>query len=330
MNRTSLRPGGRLLDQLREHIRYRHYSLRTEEAYVHWVRAFIRWSGLRHPRELGGAEVERFLQHLAVEKKLAASSHRQALSALLFLYREVLGLNLPWMSQIGRPAAKPRVPTVLSQGEVGRLLHVMEGETALLARLLYGTGMRLTEGLRLRVKDVDFERRVIIVRAGKGDKDRLVMLPQSLCTSLKQQIARAHALWVADRTGGNHGVELPDALGRKYPRAGESWAWFWVFPASTLSTDPRSGVIRRHHMHEKRMQRAMQTAVQAAQIHKQASVHTLRHSFATHALQSGTDIRTVQSLLGHADVATTMIYTHVLALQSSSVVSPLDTLCSLS
>lgn len=275
---------------------------------------------------LGGEEVEAFLSHLASERQLAAGSHRQALSALLFLYREVLGLELPWMKEIGRPAPRRRLPTVLSTEEVRRVLAAMRDETALIARLLYGTGMRLCEGLRLRVKDLELDRRVIIVRSGKGDKDRIVMLPQSLEAALRNQLTAAHRIWSDDQAAGHSGVDVPHALDRKYPRASASWGWFWVFPSSKLSTDPLTGAVQRHHLHEKRMQRDMKTALRTAERHKPASIHTLRHSFATHLLQSGTDIRTVQTLLGHSDVSTTMIYTHVLALQSSGAVSPLDRL----
>lgn len=326
MTPTPVTPRLKLLDQLREQIRYRHYSLRTEEAYVYWVRAYVRWAGMKHPKSLGGRDVEAFLAHLASERQLSASTHRQALSALLFLYKEVIGVDLPWMKEIGRPVRKTRLPAVFSVEEVQRLLSFIDGETGLLARMLYGTGMRLCEGLRLRVKDVDLEKRLIYVRGGKGDKDRVVMLPRSLEVALKEQLARAHQQWKADQAQGCSGVELPHALERKYPRAGASWAWFWVFPANGLSTDPRSGVIRRHHLHERRMQRDMKSAIEKADIAKSASVHTLRHSFATHVLQSGVDIRTVQSLLGHTDVSTTMIYTHVLAQHSASTVSPLDRL----
>lgn len=212
---------------------------------MYWTRAFVRWSGMRHPKTLGGAEVEAFLSLLASERQLAPSTHRQALCALLFLYKDVLGLDLPWMTQIGRPVPKRRLPTVLSVDEVSRVLTALSGETGLLARLLYGTGMRLCEGLRLRVKDVDFDQRVVIVRAGKGGKDRVVMLPHSLEAALREQLSAAHRLWSADRQASQPGVEVPHALERKYPRAGASWAWFWVFPATTLSTDPRSGVVRR-------------------------------------------------------------------------------------
>ena len=317
-------PSPRLLDTLRQQIRYMHYSLRTEEAYVHWVRAFIRFHGLRHPSELAGDAVESFLTWLAAERQVAPSTHHQALSALLFLYQKVLRQTLPWMDEIGRPKHQQRLPVVLTHDEVVRLLAALEGENRLFAELLYGTGMRLMEGLRLRVKDVDFERRAIVVREGKGAKDRVVMLPAALETPLRAQFARAHALWAADRAAGLAGVHLPHALARKYPRAPCAWAWFWVFPQAEPSWDPRGECRRRHHVHDQAFQRALRRALPAAQIAKPATPHTLRHSFATHLLQSGYDIRTVQELLGHADVSTTMIYTHVLRLGGGAVRSPLD------
>jgi integron integrase len=320
----------RLITQVVERARYLHYSLRTEEAYVYWVRQFVRWSGLRHPRDLARAEVEGFLTHLASERKVAPSTHRQALSALVFLYKEVLGIDLPWMAEIGRPQPRRRLPVVLTQAEVHRVLASMEGEPGLLARLLYGTGMRLMEGVRLRIKDVDFDRRLIIVRDGKGGKDRVVMLPRSLEADLRAQWQAARQRWRADRALPElAGVHLPHALAAKFPRAAESWTWYWLFPSPTLSWDPRTGVTRRHHLHEKRLQREVRQAIDHCRIAKPATVHTLRHSFATHLLQAGTDIRTVQELLGHSDVSTTMIYTHVLKLAAGETASPLDALAAL-
>jgi integron integrase len=316
----------RLLDQIRERLRYMHYSLRTEQTYVYWVRWFIRFHALRHPREMGRAEVEAFLTMLANERKVAPSTHRQALSALLYLYKEVLGQELPWMQEIGRPVSTKRIPVVLSRDEVQDVLALMGGVTGLLARLLYGTGMRHMEGLSMRVKDLDFDRRAIVVRDGKGGKDRVVMLPRSLERPLRDQLAYSRALWTADRSAQRAGVYLPHALEAKYPRAGQSWAWQWVFPSPTLSVDPRSGIERRHHLYEQRLQRALKKSVQLAGIHKPVSVHTLRHAFATHLLQAGTDIRTVQELLGHSDVSTTMIYTHVLKVAAGGTSSPLDSL----
>ena len=316
----------KLLDRLRERIRLMHYSLRTEETYVYWCRAFIRFHSLRHPKDMGKAEVEAFLTHLVVERHVAPSTHRQALSALLFLYGKVLEEQLPWMTEIARPVPKRRLPVVLSPDEVQAVLSRLEGVHRLLARLLYGTGLRITEALQLRVKDVDFPQRAIIVREGKGGKDRVVMLPATLTADLRAQLARNRVVWDADVAAGQAGVELPHALERKYPRAGSSWAWFWVFPQDRISTDPRSGTIRRHHLYDETFQRAFKRAVQQAGITRPATPHTLRHCFATHLLQSGSDIRTVQELLGHSDVATTMIYTHVMRMGGMAVRSPLDRL----
>jgi integron integrase len=323
---TGTAPARRLLDQLRERIRYLHYSIRTEEAYVHWVRAFVRFHGLRHPKEMGADEVRAFLSWLAVERHVSVSTHRQALSALLFLYRQVFGQQLPWMDALERPQRKPRLPVVLTTAEVRAVLALLEGTHAVLAQLLYGTGMRITEALQLRTKDIDFERRVVVVRCGKGGKDRVVMLPATLVPALKAQLQRAHGLWQADARAGRSGVYMPDALERKYPRAGASWAWFWVFPQAEHSTCPRAGVLRRHHVYDQTFQRAFRQAVLAAGIARPATPHTLRHSFATHLLQAGTDIRTVQKLLGHSDVSTTMVYTHVLEVAGGAVRSPLDAL----
>lgn len=284
---------------------------------------------MRHPRDMGAVEVEAFLTHLATDRKVSASTHNQALSALLFLYREVLNIELPWMDGINRPTQKRRIPSVLTKDEVAGLLAHMDGQTALLARLLYGTGMRLMEGMRLRIKDVDFDRHVIIVRDAKGGKDRVVMLPHTLVPALRLQMLTARAQWEADRQAQRGGVETPHALEKKYPKVGSTWAWFWMFPSPTLSIDPRSGLERRHHLYEDRVQRALKKAVPLAGICKPVSVHTLRHSFATHLLQAGTDIRTVQELLGHSDVSTTMIYTHVLKVTAGGTSSPLDVLSGL-
>ena len=320
-------PGApRLLDKVRERVRYLHYSLRTEKAYVYWVRMFVHWHGMRHPRDLGAAEVEAFLSMLATQRRVSSSTHNQALSALLFLYKEVLGLELPWMNELKRPAYTRRIPSVLTRDEVAALLKAMEGPVALIACLLYGTGMRLMEGMRLRVKDVDFDRKVIIVREAKGNKDRVVMLPHSLMEPLRQQVAAARRMWEEDRGAGRGGVQVPHALEKKYPKVGRTWGWFWVFPSPTLATDPSTGEIRRHHLYEERLQRAVKAAVGKAGIVKRVSAHTLRHSFATHLLQAGTDIRTVQELLGHSDVSTTMIYTHVLKIAAGAATSPLDAL----
>ena len=321
-------PKPRLLTQLRDCIRTKHYALSTEKVYMHWVRTFIRFHGIRHPVEMGAREVEAFLTYLAVERKVAASTHNQALSALLFLYRDVLRVDLPWLNDIGRPQTARRLPEVLTVDEVRRTLAALvehAPEHALFAQLLYGTGMRILEGLRLRTKDVDFERGAIIVREAKGNKDRVVMLPASLRDAMKQQLRLSHALWETDRAANVPGVETPNALSVKYPRAGESWGWHWVFPQATLSTDPRTKTVRRHHAYPQTFRRALTAALRAGGVTKPATVHTLRHSFATHLLQGGADIRTVQELLGHSDVKTTMIYTHVLKI-GGGVKSPLDSL----
>ncbi|MEQ1516133.1 MAG: integron integrase [Usitatibacteraceae bacterium] len=314
----------KILEQVRERVRYLHYSMRTEEAYIYWIRFFIRWSGMRHPREMGADEVRAFLTFLAVQRKVSVSTHRVALSALLFLYQKVLCVELPWLDGLERPSAPRRLPTVLTREEVTRILALLSGDHAVLARLLYGTGMRITEGLQLRVKDVDFDHRAIVIREGKGFKDRVVMLPESLIESMKEQISNARAVWSQDVAAGKAGVFMPYALGKKYPKAGASWSWFWVFPQAQHSTDPRSGVIRRHHLYDQTFQRDFKRAVVQAGVVKPATPHTLRHCFATHLLQSGYDIRSVQELLGHADVKTTMIYTHVLNVAGRGVISPLD------
>ena len=264
---------------------------------------------MRHPREPAAPEVEAFLSHLAVERKVSASTHKRALCALLFLYREVLGLELPWLDGLERPRSARRIPSVLTPNETAALLDRMSGTPQRVARLLYGTGMRLMEGLSLRVKDVDFDRQAIVVREGKGGKDRVVMLPAALQAPLRAQLSSAHHLWTGDRDASRAGVAMPDALDKKFPRAGASWNWFWVFPADRHAADPRSGVLRRRHLYPRQVQRQRKAAVGLAGITRRVTVHTLRHSFATHLLQSGVDIRTVQELLGHSDVSTTMIYT---------------------
>ena len=304
----------RLLDQLRERIRYMHYSLSTEKVYAYWVRFFIRWSAqggrMRHPRDIGAAGIEAFLTMLATERKVSASTHNQALSALLFLYREVLNVDLPWLSDINRPAQKRRIPCVLTKDEVAGLLACLEGPAALIARLLYGTGMRLMEGMRLRIKDVDFAQLVIIVRDAKGGKDRVVMLPRSLVAPLRKQLYAARHQWEADRQAQRGGVEVPHALDAKYPKVGHTWAWFWMFPSPVLSTDPRTGVERRHHLYEDRVQRALKVAVAKAGIPKPVSVHTL-HSYATHLIEAGVSLQDVQHILGHHSILTTNRYTHL-------------------
>jgi integron integrase len=314
----------RLLDRVRDAIRRRNYSYRTEETYVHWIRRFIFFSGKRHPEDMGAAEVTAFLSHLARERDVAAATQNQALSALLFLYKEVLARPLPWLDDLERAKRPARLPTVLSRSEVQRMLAAMRGTKWLMASLLYGAGLRLTECLKLRVKDVDFEYRQILVRDGKGAKDRVTMLPQSTIEPLKRQLAVAKVFHDADLAAGHGDVELPDALARKYPRAPYEWAWKFVFPSHKLSIDPRSGALRRHHVYENYVTRGVKEAARAARIDKHVSCHTLRHSFATHLLEGGYDIRTVQELLGHADVSTTMIYTHVLNKGGRGVASPLD------
>lgn len=314
----------KLLDQVRNLIRTKHFSLRSEQAYVGWIKRFILFHGKRHPRDMGGAEVEAFLSHLAVEGQVAASTQSQALSAILFLYREVLGIDLPWLGNVTRAKKPQRLPTVLTVAEVRRVLSCLEGTRLLMASLLYGSGMRLMECIRLRVKDVDFERSEILVRDGKGMKDRVTMLPASLVDGLRAHLMKMRELHHRDLAEGFGEVYLPFALDKKYPNAGREWGWQYVFPASKRSIDPRSGKERRHHMDEKILQRAVAQAAREAEMVKPVSCHTLRHSFATHLLQSGYDIRTVQELLGHADVSTTMIYTHVLNRGGRGVVSPLD------
>lgn len=317
-------PPPRLLDQVRDRIRVKHYSIRTETQYLQWIRRFILFHDKRHPRDMGAAEVEAFLTHLAVEGRVAAATQNQALSALLFLYREVLGINLPWLDGVVRAKLPQRLPVVLTRQEVSGLLDRMNGLHGMMARLLYGTGMRLMECVRLRVKDVDFEQGEIVVRDGKGAKDRVTMLPQSLIGALQEHLRWRRQLFEDDKAKGRAAVYLPNALDKKYPNAETDWAWQYVFPAAGFSIDPRSGDERRHHVDEKALQRAVKKAVQASGIAKLATPHTFRHSFATHLLQSGYDIRTVQELLGHADVATTMIYTHVLNKGGRGVTSPLD------
>ncbi|MBL1264383.1 integron integrase [Candidatus Methylomicrobium oryzae] len=316
----------KLLDQVRDRIRVKHYSIGTEKLYVQWIKRFILFCGKRHPLEMGAMEIETFLTHLAVEGHVSALTQNQALSALLFLYKEVLLIDLPWLDNIVRAKQPQRLPSVLTRTEVSAVLARMSGVYGLMANLLYGTGMRLMECVRLRVKDVDFERGEIMVRDGKGGKDRVTMLPQSLASHLQDHLCQRRALFDDDSRLGKASVYLPDALERKYPNAATEWAWQYLFSSGSFSLDPRSGVERRHHIDEKLLQRAMKKAVQASGITKLATPHTLRHSFAIHLLDSGYDIRTVQELLGHKDVQTTMIYTHVLNKGGRGVVSLLDRL----
>jgi integron integrase len=311
---------------MRERIRYKHYSLRTEKAYLFWVRRFIRFHGLKHPGTMGGPEIERYLTHLATVAKVAPSTHKQALAAILFLYREVLGVDLPWMGEIGRPRTSQHVPIVLSRQEVAALLAAAPPEFWLFFSLLYGAGLRLQECLTLRIKDVDFSRRLIYVRHGKGGKDRIVMLPAPAQVALRSQVDLSRHLWARDRAAGVPGVEVPWALARKLSRAAEALSWHWLFPAATLSIDPQSGIRRRHHLYPQTVARALHFAARRAGIAKRVTAHTLRHSFATHLLDSGADIRRVQELLGHSDVSTTMIYTHILSSSAAGLRSPMELL----
>lgn len=314
----------RLLDLVRARCRVKHYSIRTEKRYVDWIRRFILFHGKRHPVEMGAKEIEAFLTHLAVNGNVAASTQNQALAAILFLYKEVLDIELPWLDGITRAKKPPRLPVVLTEGEVRSLLAQLDGVHHLIASLLYGSGLRLMEAMRLRVKNIDFERLEITVRHGKGGKDRRTMMPRSLVEPLKGQIDRVRVIHELDIQNNIGPVYLPYALERKYPNAGRELAWQYVFPASKPAKDPRSGVIRRHHLSEKVIQRAIKSAVRRSNIHKPATSHTLRHSFATHLIENGYDIRTVQELLGHKDIRTTQIYTHVLNRGGNAVRSPLD------
>ena len=314
----------RLLGRMREALRVRHYSIRTERAYVDWVRRFIRFHDRRHPARLGAVEVQAFLTHPAVERSVASPTQNQAKAALLFLYREVLGLQLPWLDEIVGAKLSRHLPVVLTPSEVRALLGQLSGTMELVAALLYGTGARLLEALRLRVKDVEFERREILIRDGKGAKDRVTVLPENLVLPLQQHLAGVKRVHLRDLAAGFGDVWLPDALDLKYPNAGRTWGWQWVFPSTVRSVDPRNGAAHRHHLNETTVQKAIAGAARRAGIVKPCSPHVLRHSFATHLLQAGYDIRTVQELLGHSDVKTTMIYTHVLNRRGRGVRSPLD------
>jgi len=316
----------RLIDQVRDAIRSRHYSRRTEKTYWYWIRWFIRFNGMRHPAEMGGAEVQSFLSWLATERDVAAATQNQALSALLFLYQKVLGQELPWLDGIARAKRPVRLPTVLTEAEVRRLLGGLHGVKWLMASLLYGSGLRQIECLTLRVKDVNFAYRQILVRDAKGGKDRVTMLPEGVIPPLQEHLGRVWLLHRRDLAEGLGEVSLPHALARKYPRAGYGWGWQFVFPSKNRSADPETGVMRRHHVYPDTLHRAIKRAAAVVAIVKPVSCHTLRHSFATHLLERGQDIRTVQELLGHSDVSTTMIYTHVLNRGARGVKSPLDRL----
>jgi integron integrase len=307
-------------------LRVRHHALRTEQAYIGWIRRYIHYHGIRHPNEMGPVEVVEFLSHLAVDRQVTASTQNQALSALIFLYREVLGRELEGLGSAVRARAPRRLPVVMTREEVRAVLSQLSGEHALIAGLLYGSGLRLLECLTLRVKDLDTARRQLTVREGKGNRDRATLLPSSLEEPIAQHLARVRELFERDRQGGQPGVALPHALARKYPEAALEWGWHWVFPAAQLSRDPRSRIVRRHHLTETGPQRAVRRAAARAHLTKRVSPHTFRHSFATHLLEDGSDVRTVQALLGHKDVRTTMIYTHVLQRGPLGVQSPIDKL----
>lgn len=313
-----------LLGRMQEVLRTRHYSPRTVEAYLGWVRRYVRHYGRRHPREMGGAEVGAFLGWLARERRVSAATQNQALAALLFLYRDVLRVPVGDVAVTTRARTPERVPVVLSRGEVRQVIARLHGAERLVALLLYGAGLRLMEALALRVKDVDFERGEIVVRRGKGGKDRVTVLPERVREVLRQHLVRVQELHRRDLAEGRGSVELPEAFGRKSPGAARAWAWQWVFPASRTYADRETGEVRRHHLHPTLVQRGVAAAVRGAGISKRASCHTFRHSFATHLLEAGADIRTVQELLGHSDVATTMVYTHVLMRGARGVRSPLD------
>jgi len=314
----------KLLDQVRWRLRVKHYSIRTEESYVDWIRRFIVFHRKRHPDQMGEEEIADFLSHLASERHVSASTQNQAFSALLFLYQQVLERKLEFIAGVERVTRPARMPVVLTKEEVRAVLKQMSGELRLMAELLYGSGLRLMECVRLRVKDVDFGYGQIMVRDGKGLKDRVTVLPGTLLEPLRVHLEQVRLLHQQDLARGGGEVYLPFALSRKYPNAKRAWSWQYVFPAAKLSVDPRSHEVRRHHVQEKNLQNAVKMAVRQAGITKAASCHTLRHSFATHLLENGSDIRTVQELLGHKDVSTTMIYTHVLNQPGLNVRSPLD------
>ena len=317
-------PKPKLLDEVRQVLRLKHYSFRTEQAYCEWIKRFIGFSGMRHPRDLGEPEVTAFLSHLASVQHVSSSTQNQAFSAILFLYAQVLDQKLGWLEGVERAKRPSRIPVVLSKEEVNLVLSTLTGEYRLMAELLYGSGLRLMECLRLRVKDLDFGYLQVTVREGKGNQDRRTMLPVSLVPALKDQLERGRHLHERDLAEGFGRVMLPGALDRKYANAASEWGWQWVFPAAKRSTDPRSGEVRRHHVLEKNLQNAVKLGARKAGLTKNVSPHVFRHSFATHLLEAGYDIRTVQELLGHKDVATTMIYTHVLSKPGIAVRSPLD------
>ncbi len=314
----------KLLEQVRDVIRRKHYSIRTEQAYVDWIKRFILYHNKRHPAEMAEEEVAQFLTHLARNRNVAASTQNQALSALLFLYKQVLKHEIGWLAKVERAKKAPKIPVVLSRAEVKRVFAQLHGMPKLMAGLLYGSGLRLMECVRLRIKDLDFELAQITVRDAKGGKDRITMLPVNLAEPLRRHLLRVKAQHEQDLEDGFGSVHLPFALSRKFPKAAWQWPWQYVFPSSRISIDPRTGKKQRHHVAEGILQNALKQAVEAAAMVKRANCHSLRHSFATHLLGKGYDIRTVQELLGHKDVSTTMIYTHVLNRPGVGVKSPLD------
>jgi integron integrase len=315
-----------LLDAVRNRIRIKHYSIRTEKSYVQWIKSYIHFHSRQHPRELGAGHIETFLTHLAVDRNVSASTQNQALSALLFLYRDVLEIELPYLDKLTRAKKSTHVPVVFTADEAASVIRFLQPPYSLMVKLLYGSGLRLMECVRLRVKDIDFSYRTITVRCGKGQKDRVTLLPGSVKKDLELQIIKAGELHDFDLRSGYGAVFLPFALAKKYPAANREWGWQYVFPAKNRSIDPRSGLERRHHIGEQLLQRAIKRSIVQAGISKQASAHTFRHSFATHLLQAGYDIRTVQELMGHKDIRTTQIYTHVLERGGNAVRSPLDSL----
>jgi integron integrase len=315
-----------LFEVVRNKIRVKHYSIRTEKTYIYWIKAYLQFYSLQHPRELGAAQIEAFLTHLAVNRKVSASTQNQALSALLFFYQVVLEIELPYLDGITRAKRSTRIPVVFTPDEASSVIRNLQPSYTLMARLLYGSGLRLMECVRLRIKDVDFHYKTITIRNGKGGKDRVTMLPDLVLDDLELQMAKTKELHAFDRQAGHGFVYLPFALVKKYPNADCEWGWQYVFPSQTRSIDPRSGVERRHHVGGQSLQRAIKRSIIASGISKQASTHTFRHSFGTHLLQAGYDIRTVQELMGHKDIRTTQIYTHVLERGGNAVKSPLDSL----
>lgn len=315
----------RLMDQVRDVLRLHHYSLRTEKTYLQWIKRFVLFNNKRHPNEMGEAEITAFLSDLAVNKDVAAATQNQALSALLFLYKKVLNIELDWIDNVVRAKRPIHLPIVLPKQDVIRLLNQLSGIHKLIAYLLYGTGMRISEAARLRIKDIDFSYNQIFIRDGKGNKDRTTVLPNTLLKPLERQLSLSRKYHELDKSEHAPGVYLPHALERKYPNAGREWPWQWVFPSKHRSRDPRTGIIRRHHIYEQNIQRSIKQAVRNSDLPINVTTHTLRHCFATHMLENGYDIRTIQDLLGHKDVKTTQIYTHVMKRGASGAKSPLDT-----